>query len=274
MRVTINRDSPYIYEKGNYVKPLSYDAEVIVAIDPSKTNTGIIIGNPVGDVLSILQFSGTGQETENFLVDFKDFLKHYLSRCKVVCVAMEESITKKGMNYHKSTMVLTQIRGVLIDFFLDFYDIQVRLVNNYSWKSAILPKEFIKVGEKGSFKYLQKEYGQYTHDVTDAVCIFRYALKSWFKDYVFQCTIAEKEKYNFKFIIVPVEYITQVEGVTPFMYNHTFSFRENMNYYINRSPKVGVTAVTPNVIPITDIYGHAKYFKNVPKEVGVICSRL
>ena len=56
MLVVINNQDMYQYTKGMYVKPLDVPGDVIVIIDPSKTNMAVMVISPWGEIYKCLEF--------------------------------------------------------------------------------------------------------------------------------------------------------------------------------------------------------------------------
>jgi hypothetical protein len=243
--VKIGETIKFEFNYGDTIMPLKSRADIIVAIDPGKTNMAVIVGTTLTEVLAILQFSGAGSkiETEEYCRDVKYFLKQYLSQVKVVKVGMEESVTYKGMQYHKSSLVLTHIRGALIDLFFELFNIKVEKVNNWTWKSAILPQGYRSQSEKGSTRYLENLYKQYGNsDVTDAVCIYLYLLENMGEISMICCDNKEffDQEYSMGFYDAK---IADSDILQKFIYNYDYSLVDNLNYYLNRTSRPGVASV-------------------------------
>jgi len=272
VEVKINRQSLY-FNMDSTVAPLDYRGDAVLAIDPSKSNTAIIVGTPTGEVKSILQLSGASMEVSEFLLEVKRFLRQYLATCTVILIGQEAPIAKKGFEYYHSMKVLNDIHGVLVNFFLEEFRVKVTEVNNWTWKSAILPKEYrSKDYAKGSYAYLSSEYPGYTHDVTDAICIYRYILR-YCADYKLKCTEGEKCKYKYNYLLIPIKEASQYNP-KEFTYNKDYSLLDNIAYYVNRQATPGVAKISPEWLQYTDIYKHSYMFGTIPNgEVALVCFR-
>ena len=96
-------------------------------------------------------------DTTVYCEEVRQFLKQYLVNANIYFVGVEQAITKKGMEHHHSNMVLTEIRGNILNFFLDQYNVRVTEINNWSWKAGVLPKGYRGKFEKGSKKWFQDQ---------------------------------------------------------------------------------------------------------------------
>lgn len=169
--------------------PIVAEQDVVIGIDASKTNTALAIGDLSGELLCWVELNGEQDGTSEYdalelCQKQRDALKELLKGCKVVQVGIEDIITKitkgqaTGMTVHQSRFKITCIFASLIAFFQDNYNITPMLINNQSWKHAILPPEFRKrdIG-KGSLAYYRSighKLGNCSDDVTDAACILKY----------------------------------------------------------------------------------------------------
>lgn len=245
---------------------LEYTGNVIVAVDPSKSNMGVVIGTDAGKLLTFIEISGTGTDTTEYCQDFKRFLKHYLQKCKIVLVGIEQAVQYKGYDYYKSQMVLTEIRAGLLAFFLEEYKIKAREINNYSWKGAILPDGYRGHKEKGSKRWLaEKGITDVSDDITDAICIFLY-LRSFVENpEVLECTMGEQAVTHYELAIVPYDF--EVSGVKQvFEANPDVDLRGNIGYFTNHSMGTYALIAPVTLLDLETIYWSKCYFKFVPEE--------
>lgn len=256
---------------GSEVEPLNISGEVVVVFDPSKTNMACIIGTPTGKILETLEFSGNNrrkgpvQDTTVYCAEVRAFLQEYLKNARVYMVAVEAAITKKGMNHHHSNMVLTEIRGNILNFFQECYGVRPIEVNNWTWKAAILPQGFRSQSEKGSKRYFQTYFPEdpmsnyFEADMTDCFCIFLYVTKKFCAGYALTCNIAEPCNYEYTYAIIPTRLSLELMEAS---FNERYTLKENLNYFVNRVPE-GFTIVVPlsKLEMSTDNLQRCKYFE-------------
>lgn len=259
------------WQIGDTLHPMEYAGDVVVTFDPSKTNMAMVIGTPDGTILNTIEFSGNNRkrgpamDTTLYCEEVRQFLKIYLSKVNLYLVAVEQAITKQGVNYHHSNMVLTEIRSNILNFFLEEYGLHVIEVNNWSWKFGILPEGYRSKYEKGSKKWFTKcmpdsPYSQYFEaDMTDCICIYWYVIKNNCASYSCYCNQAEKcDMEHMHFYVASTNNV--IEGMKEVTFNPRFSLQENLNYYLNRIIGHFYMTIPTDVIDIEDIYGHAVGF--------------
>lgn len=256
---------------GQAVHPMEYAGDVVIAFDPSKTNMAMVLGTPDGTVLNVLEFSGNNRkrgpvmDTTVYCEEVRQFLTEYLKHANLYCVGVEQAITKKGVNYHHSNMVLTEIRSNILNFFLETFGIKVIEVNNWSWKAGILPKGYRSPYEKGSKRYFQEQFptspycNYFEADVTDCLCIFKYLVSTKCTGYNCFCNKVEKSLSGFTYFYTSVNN-TMTDGMKPFKFNNRFSLEDNMAFYSNRSMVQFYLTVPIHDIDINDVYGKSVAF--------------
>lgn len=264
---------------GDIIQPLQYSGELMMAIDPSKTNCAVVFGDPGGDDVSILEMSGNNwsagpvEDTTEYCAEIQDFLRQYLSGANLIKGGLEKAITKRGMMHHHSNMVLTEVRGSLLNFFYMEYgwraeDVEI---NNWAWKKAILPDGYRGQDEKGSYRYFyqylkdNRFVDYYGADVTDCMCIYWYMCRDTRNTYMIVCREKEKAKHKYKLSIAPRWLADSLQG-RPFQYNPSFKLEENAIYYANRSKTTGVAVANIKWLSVDDIYKHAGGFLEIPGE--------
>lgn len=257
---------------GDDVHPLEYSGDVIISIDPSKTNMALLIGTPTGTILNTLEFSGNNRtrgpvmDTSVYCNEVRSFLKRYLQNANLYMVGVEQAITKKGADFHRSSMVLTEIRGNILNFFLEEYNIHVIEINNWSWKSSILPQGYRSKYEKGSKKYFKDYFpdSPYTYyyeaDMTDCICIYWYMCKERCKSYVLHCNRVEQSLTGYTYSYMPLdsEVCADLQEVA---FNPRFSLDDNLAFYSNRILHTFCMTVDLKYIDISSIYGRSMLFK-------------
>lgn len=239
--------------------------DVFIAIDPSKTNFAIMVGDPFGQPLECIEFTGNNRtkgpvmDTSQYCAEVKEFLELYFSETNVLRLGLEKAISKKGMNWHTSSMTLTEIRAVVLNWAnttLGFttHDVEIP---NWTWKSHVLPQGYRSQSEKGSKRWLANTWlgNFYEADMTDAYCIYLYMVQEYGGDYVWRCSRKEELLPNLE-----VNYtLTESPHMTgrEFEYNPAFSLQDNIIFAKNRNMNgVSVTTVLVEYLDYKDIYGH------------------
>lgn len=261
MQVQINLNEPFEFSAGDRLPAFAFTGDVVVAVDPGKTNMAMTVGTPDGDRLVILQFRAPGSAYNNskYCHDFKDFLRRYLEDCNILCFGIESAISKRGMNHHHSSMVLTEIRANLIDLAYDLTGKPATEVNNWSWKHAILPEGYRSQSEKGSARYYDELYNAYGNaDVTDSVCIYEYVIKTYCGIYTIQPNAVEKPLSSVHILIRPLGFGQKV--TKRFVYNSSLSLQENAVYFANRTWRKGAAIVDIDKLSLEEIYSYTKAF--------------
>lgn len=249
---------------GNAVTPLSYYGEAIIVFDPSKSNMAMVIGTPDGYILDTFEFSGNNRkrgpvmDTTLYCEEVRAFLKALLVNVDIYMVGLEQAIQKEGNNYYHSSMVLTEIRANLLNFFLETYGVKAIEINNWAWKFAILPKGYRSKYEKGSKKWFLNEmpespYSKYFEaDMTDCVCMYWFMIDKMCQSYTCFCNKHETCSDEINYFLSPISTTNDNRVV---LFNSSFSLEENLAYYANRILKVFEMEVPTESLSLEDIYG-------------------
>lgn len=288
MLVVENNKTYVNWGLGDSVHALEYSGDVVIVIDPSKTNLALIVGTPMRQILNVLEFSGNNRgrgpvmDTTMYCEELRYFLRAYLEKCNLYAVGIEQTILPKGKTAHyHSVTVQNEIQANLLAFFLDEFRVTAIKVNNWSWKSHVLPDGFRSPKEKGSKRYFQTYFpdSPYTYyheaDVTDCICIFWYLCDTKCGSYTLYCNRVEHSLSGFKYTFFPVNSAVG-EGLQEVLFNQRFTFDENLAYYSNRILSTFVLKMDTVDVPIDHIYGHSMLFTrdNVhDKQVKVVATR-
>ncbi len=266
MTVVINDQQTITYHAGGHMPKFKFRGDVVIATDPGKTNMAMTIGTLTGTILGILQFRAPGFENDNseYCHDFKVFISEYLKDCRVDTVAIEAAISKQGMNFHRSSFVLTEIRANLIDLAYKLTGKKAFEVNNWAWKYAILPDGMRGQHEKGSTRYLPDVFNRFGNaDVTDSICIYQYAIQKIGNPfYVISPTAVEEPMHKYRTLIIPVGR-SLTKGAEKFLYNPKLTLQENLDFATNRTTKPVYAQVTPDMLTLEEIYGSSALFKSM-----------
>jgi hypothetical protein len=225
---------------------------VVVAVDPGKTNMAVVIGHPAGVIYAIIQMSSPGRENDatTYCMEFKRFFRQFLANVKIHDVGIEAVISKRGLNYHHSAKVLHEIRSQLIDVFYADFNKRPREINNWAWKSYVLPEGYRGRSEKGSTRWFQDIYTLYgTSDVTDAIGIFQFTIKDHKYSFPLRCTRPEERLFD-----TQIRFLYDKTPVArEFEYNSELSVFSNAVYYTNRSTLPGMARVSVETLRDRDI---------------------
>lgn len=259
----VNNSHEMFYKRGDYVEPLKCNQPLVVVVDPGKTNMAVVVGTVTGQIKIIFELKGKdanykAMDTTDYCLEFIRFLKDYLKECKVVIFGQEAAITKKGLEYHHSAMVLTEIRAQLINLSVELTDNKSIQINNWTWKSNILPQGYRGIYDKGSHRFLSKldpSFASYSHDVTDVVCMYQYLINTYTKDIIIRCHEVQEAQVPYNLVFIEKDMVPS--DVKYFQYNNEFSPSQNAAYFINNCKGTGACQIDINSISMEDIYKHS-----------------
>lgn len=187
------------YRNGSAVATYSNEYQgkkIVVGIDSSKSNSAIVVGDAMGNVYNDYEINGSGSDNNVYVVAYetRKAVRTLLDGADILAVGIEDIITKKykkpgeeryefseGIKLHKSRAMITHIFDSFIIMFMDYFGIMPILVPNSSWKSAVIPAEFNKHGQKGAKLYYdtvfpKSRWASRKDDVTDAYGVYQYVL--------------------------------------------------------------------------------------------------
>lgn len=190
----------YILKNGGPYEPQTEYAQkrIIIAIDSSKTNSCVTVANEYG--LRLDDYELRGDPKDDVLDQCKwerQCLYKIFEHSTPFIVGIEDIITKKesgktadgksyakysgGIEHHMSRYKITAVFMSFIIFFQDTFDITPELVNNWLWKSNVLPEEYrTREHNKGSLDWHRDrgtKLANRTDDVTDCDCILEFLKK-------------------------------------------------------------------------------------------------
>jgi hypothetical protein len=269
MMVQINQGERFLFKLDSDIPPARLKGPVTVAVDPGKTNMAVVIGHPAGMIYCILQLSSPGRHNDSttHCMEFKRFFRQFLAKTELHAVGIEAVISKRGLNYHHSAKVLHEVRSQLIDVFYADFGKKPEEINNWSWKSHVLPDGYRSQSEKGSTRWFRKAYALYGNsDVTDAIGIFRYMVRDSEKNFPIRCECPEAAPQGMQ---VSVLY-KKPANIRTFDYNENYSIFANAAYFANRSIDPGVTCVSRDKLSTADI---ERYFVAKVEEVFLLVKK-
>ena len=264
MTYRINNGNVIQFDSSN-CPVLAYTGNVVVAIDPSKTNMGVVVGTDAGNKLAHIELSGKGCDTTDYCCDLKRFFGNYLSKAHIVLVGVEQTVQYKGYDYYRSQMVLTEIRATILALFRELFNIKVKEINNYAWKGAVLPDGYRGHKEKGSKRWLA-EHGVtgLSDDVTDAICIYLYLMSFVQEHETLECTQGEEPVNNYRLCIVPEDF--ELEGeYTTYKANPDVNIRGNLGYYTNHTMESYILITPITMLTFDVIYSAKCFFPMIPE---------
>jgi hypothetical protein len=238
------------YDGAPIARP-SETVPLVVAIDPSKTNLAIAISTVLGDPPLLYEISGKNMDTTVYCSVLRGFLATLFKDCTMASVYVEQMILpsnkKRGeQGTHRSFItveVLSEVQANIKAFFYDFTKVVPQMINNQDWKKAILPYGYNKRGEKGSKTFLAEEneiYEFYSDDLTDAICLHRYAMNRVPSISLFRgASSAPVTPYNG--LICNRHRIPA--NCVPIQYNDRFTLSDNIHAFVSADDRMGVMRV-------------------------------
>ena len=244
------------------VEPLEISAPIMVTIDPSKTEAGIVIGTEYGEILYIYTTSGvypdgTRQTDMDYCADVKDFLLKLLSECEIIYFGKEATILKEGVKFYRSMKTLEAVSTTLQEVSQILIHTVADEINNWSWKNGVLPDGYRSKKEKGSLRWLadMSPYNRALGDNrTDAVCMYLFKVKTR-KQNLIVCSRNERPTHEYSYVLLPLSEI-DTEHTRQFIHNKKYSIDSNCAFYINRSSMPGYCQVEPDNLLYDEIIDH------------------
>lgn len=244
-------------DEYTFINSLNTKDEILIAIDPSKSNTSMIVSNLAGDILEILQLIGKDITVDDYCKRVIYFISTHFYNCNIVSIYEEEMILKEGNKYYYSNRVLHDVRHALDTAFKKELGLNcLKFINNWYYKSKVLPAEYRKRShKKGSQDFLDPSH-KWNDNVTDALCIHLVQQSEYKSSHKVFCT--RSENYNGEAIIKLVD-VDNVNTNTleEFIYNENYNILQNANYYLNRRYNFGFTYVAFSQLKLQDLYKYA-----------------
>lgn len=262
MRVRKNNSTVFYFHSGDYVEPLQCAEPVLVVTDPSKQNMALLVGSLYQSKV-IYEFSGKDMndraiDTVDYCIEIREFMTKLLKDCDILEFSQEEAIDKKGLEYFKSSLVLRDIRAFSIVTALDLTGRKPHFINNWTWKTDILPDGYRSQKEKGSVRYLADYvdpiYATYTDDVTDVICMYMHRRKTLTKGMKITCVASEDKKSDYKYYITDKSHVK--DSMKEFKYNPSFTMKDNLNYFTNRTKGAGYAKLDLSKVSPIEMVNH------------------
>lgn len=246
----------YQYGINSSIQPLSIRKPVVLAFDPSKSNTGLVVGDLGGTILYLIQISGAGSRISNeaFCALLRAFLAAIFDGVTISVFAQEKPILPK--TGYRSMLYLNEIRTNLNNISREHFHVDPIEISNSVWKTAILPSSFRNRGKpKGSWRWLTQMYPEWSFlkdDITDAICIYLYINKTDLGKRAVYCS--EHESCDNKEILLVEENDVNQGAMTRFKFNPDFSINENASFFANRRAGIGFSLIPKDKLRIDDLY--------------------
>lgn len=258
--------------------------DIVIAIDSSKSNSAMIVGDPFGNPIHDYEFGGAGSNINVYDLcrDISIELQELFSGANVLLVGIEDIITKNSrqsrgrnmapLDIHESRAKITAVFNRFIFYFQDFHKVMPKLINNQAWKASILPEEYRKrKHDKGSLDFandIGSVYAGRTDDVTDAFCIYKYIIKSYSTNAKMKIEQYMPSGSSYQISIVPES--TSFAGTMEFEYNPDLSLSQNLetvSYLVGEKKSIGSIVVPIDSITyemlITNIKRNYKFEKGL-----------
>jgi len=269
MFVQYNNSRTLNFDMSSRVDPLDYNGEIVVAMDPSKTNFATVIGTPDGRVIEIVEFSGNNrskgpiEDTTLYCEELRTFFTQYFANAQIYLVGIEAVITVKGKRAdhvsHISNVTLNEIRSTVLSYFMHEYGIHIQEINNWAWKHAELPEGYRHPYEKYSKKYIRdtdptNPLVNYFHeDACDAFFIYKYMVDTMCKNYMLICTQVEPCDTEYELSVTELD-SPFIDGLREVSYNDMFTIKDNANFFVNRKITGCYFKVPINTLDLPTIY--------------------
>lgn len=238
---------------------------IVIAIDSSKTNSALLVGDTDGNVLDDYEISGAGGDTNVYdLCRFtRKELKNLFRGSYIEFIGIEDIITKKneknkGLDIHQSRYKITAVFDNFIFYFDEFHNKMPTLIPQWSWKSATLPAEYRKqTHHKGSKDYMQDmgwEYANRKDDVTDAFFILMYIYQTYSFNVVRFVNDIVPTRKSYDYIILPGDVTMPKTPV--YESRNTDSLKHNIESIVERTESGNTALLVWNVedLSIEEIY--------------------
>lgn len=236
--------------------------EIIVAIDSSKTDSAIIVADKFGNPLNDYDICGSSSDDIYWQTcEQRKFIKTIFNGAKIILGGIEDIITRKskGMEEHESRLKITLVYASFISSFQDYLGYTLDRVNNWAWKSDILPEEYrTQEHYKGSKDWCndtRNKYAGRNDNITDAYCILLHLLKSNNISNIIEISSNIEDMKPCDWVYVSGH--MNLTGNIEFKYNESLSIEQNIAFVSNRLPENNTVCffkVPTNKLDIKEIY--------------------
>lgn len=284
-----------LFKNGNQVDSYqtSYSGRnIYISIDSSKSNSAMFVWDENSRPLDDYEISGAGADIDVYDLCYqtRQELKKLFYGANILKVGIEDIITKnekgyKGLEIHQSRYKITAVFDSFIFYFQEYHHIMPIKINNWEWKSHILPEEYrTRDHKKGSKEWcvrLGNRWADRKDDVTDAYCIGLYLTRTEHVEVISKIEGTEPAKYEYEYIICPSSTPLNNSNIKHFTIQNNDTIIHNIETVSNRinNNMIGAFNIPISSIPIDLIYNsNIRYtddhrFEKEDTEVTIIVSR-
>lgn len=250
---------------------------ILVSIDSSKSNTAMFVWDEYGYPIDDYEISGAGSDIDVYDLCWQTRieLEKLFSGSHILRVGIEDIITKKesgykGLDIHQSRYKITAVFDNLIFFFQTYHNQTPRRINNWEWKSHVLPEEYrTKDHKKGSKDWcvaLGNRWANRKDDVTDAYCIGLYLLMTEKIESVYKLDSTEPAKCKYDYGIFPIQFPVPANAKN-FLIKNNDTLMHNIETIANRvkDKQPGCVKVPIELLTIEDVYSDKLKFNSTYK---------
>lgn len=252
----------YKNEKNYTPRPEYTRQDVMVAIDASKTNTGMFVADRYGNILDDYEISGERSDDIYYQTwEQRKFIKTLFAGSNIVLGGIEDIITKdsRGMREHESRLKITLVYASFISAFQDYFSYTLEPINNWAWKSDVLPEQYrTRDHSKGSLDWhndMHTKYAGRKDDITDAWCILQHLIRKHNISRAVPVSDDIEDMRPCKVFLVSGK--SNMVGHNEFKYNAALNFEQNVAFLSNRLSDIAVAnffRVPISTLSIKDIY--------------------
>lgn len=269
MKFMKNGESVYEYA------PSYSGKNILVSIDSSKSDTAMFVWDEYGHPLDDYEIIGAGSDIGVYDLCWRTRieLQKLFSGANILRVGIEDIITKKeagykGIEIHQSRYKITAVFDNLVFFFQIFHNQTPRMINNWSWKSSVLPEDLRKKDvKKGSTEYCKRlgnRWAGRNDNVTDAYCIGLYLLMSEKIESVYYLEYTEPGRVKYDYGIFP-ESFPLPSGSKNFIIKNNDTLQHNIETIANKvvTGQPGCVKADISLLSLEDVYSeHARFASN------------
>lgn len=220
-------------------KPEYVGRNIIVAIDASKTNSAMFVSDEYGNILNDYEISGDKYDDIYYQTwEQRKFLKTLFEGSHVMLGGIEDIITKdsRGMEEHESRLKITLVYASFISAFQDYCGCTLEPINNWAWKSDILPEKYrTRNHHKGSLDWHKDMHSRYANrkdDITDAWCILQHLLKKHNISKIIHISDDIEDMRQCSYVILSGH--TDMAGHVEYRFNKSINLEQNIAFLSNR----------------------------------------
>lgn len=250
---------------------------VLVSVDSSKSNTAIWTWDEYGFPLDYYEIAGAGSSVDVYDLCWqtRTELQKLFMGANVLKVGIEDIITKnekgyKGLEIHQSRYKITAVFDNLIFFFQMFHNQTPRRINNWDWKSHVLPEEYrTREHSKGSKDWLTSLnpiWASRKDDVSDAYCIGLFLIMTENIQSFYPLEHTEPSTHLYEYGIFPIDFPVPTNA-KKFVVKNDDTLLHNIETVSNHisDGQPGSFTLSMDKLSIEDVYSDAVKFGGLYK---------